>query len=78
MDALQRYLRHAVMNRIRDECRQTHRRPSSTVIDSKHPDMAPSPLDRAINAQMVASYDEALARLRADDRDAIVDASNST
>jgi RNA polymerase sigma-70 factor (ECF subfamily) len=71
-DALEHYLRHAVMNRIRDEFRRTGRRPSSTAIDSQHPDMAPSPLDRAMSAQMMTSYEEALSRLRSDDRDAIV------
>lgn len=71
-DALERYLRQAVMNRIRDEFRRTRRRQTAAELDSQHPDAAPSPLDQAMTTELFADYEAALARLRIDDRDAIV------
>lgn len=70
--ALERYLRQAVMNRIRDEFRRTRRRQVPTAIDSQHPDAAPSPLDQAMRTELFADYEAALARLRIDERDAVV------
>jgi RNA polymerase sigma-70 factor (ECF subfamily) len=71
-DALERYLRRAVMNRIRDEFRTVRRRQPMELLESAHPDVAPSPLDRAITAEWLEGYESALARLRPEDRDAIV------
>jgi RNA polymerase sigma-70 factor (ECF subfamily) len=70
--ALERYLRQAVMNRIRDEFRKTRRRDPPATLDSGHATDAPSPLDEAISAELVAEYETALARLPSADRDAIV------
>ena len=71
-DALERYLRRAVMNRIRDEFRKTRRRQPAVVLESAHPDASPSPLDRAIGAELIEGYEAALVRLKAEDRDAII------
>jgi RNA polymerase sigma-70 factor (ECF subfamily) len=71
-DALERYLRRAVMNRIRDEFRKSRRRQPAAVLESAHPDSSPSPLDRAIGAELIADYEAALVRLKPEDRDAIV------
>ena len=70
--ALQAYLRQAVMNRIRDECRRMTRRPPVNTIDEQIAHSGISPLEAAIGTQAVAKYERALARLRAEDREAIV------
>ncbi len=70
--ALQAYLRQGVLNRIRDEIRKANRRPSPEALDPHAPDGAPSPLDQAIGAEAVERYDRALARLKPQDREAII------
>jgi RNA polymerase sigma-70 factor (ECF subfamily) len=70
--ALQAYLRQALLNRIRSEIRRVGRRPASTELDSKVEDLAPSPLERAIGVEAIDRYEEALARLRPEEREAIV------
>jgi RNA polymerase sigma-70 factor (ECF subfamily) len=70
--ALQAYLRQALMNRIRSEIRRVKRRPPSDELDSQVEDVAPSPLERAIGREAVDRYERALARLRPEDREAIV------
>ena len=70
--ALQAYLRQAVMNRIRDEFRRRRRREPARVLDSGTPGDGPSPLEDAIGAELADEYDAALARLRPEERDAVV------
>jgi RNA polymerase sigma-70 factor, ECF subfamily len=70
--ALQAYLRQAVMNRIRDEVRRTKRSPIVTSLDDDHAARTASPLDTAIGHEAVARYEAALARLRPEDREAVV------
>lgn len=70
--ALQAYLRQAVMNRIRDLVRQRDRRPVQTELPPDLVDDRTSPLELAVGAENVARYEAALARLRAADREAIV------
>ena len=70
--ALQAYLRQALLNRIRSEIRRVGRRPPATELDSQAEDLAPSPLDRAIGGEAVDRYEEALSRLRPEEREAIV------
>jgi RNA polymerase sigma factor (sigma-70 family) len=70
--ALQAYLRHAVMNRIRDECRRVASRPHVDLIDDLTPDQGLSPLEAAIGKEGVAKYETALQSLRDEDRQAIV------
>jgi len=70
--ALQAYLRQGVLNRIRDEFRRAGRRPPNEALDSRSPDSGASPLEEAIGQQAVERYEEALQRLRAEDREAII------
>jgi RNA polymerase sigma-70 factor (ECF subfamily) len=70
--ALQAYLRQAVMNRIRDEVRRRMRGPTVTELADNTPDVNASPLDQAIGREAVDRYEAALARLRPEEREAIV------
>src|SRR5438874_5812226 len=70
--ALQAYLRQAIVNRIRDEVRRAHRVPAASPLEDEEPDNAASPLDLAIGSEAVERYDAALARLRPEEREAIV------
>lgn len=71
-DALQAYLRQALMNRVRDELRRHRRWPGSIALDPRHADDAPSPLEEAIGGEAIERYQSALAKLPESDRDAIV------
>jgi len=64
--ALQAYLRQAVMNRVRDECRRVARRPVQTALDEATPEDGLSPLETAIGVEAVESYETALQTLRDD------------
>ena len=70
--ALQAYLRQVLANRIREEFRKTARRPDGTGLGEDHMDPAPSPLEEAIGEQALERYEEALERLRPEEREAII------
>lgn len=70
--SLQAYLRQGILNRIRDELRRANRRPAPGPLDSQIEDGGTSPLEAAIGREAVARYEGALARLRAEDREAII------
>jgi len=70
--ALQAYLRQALLNRIRSEIRRVSRRPEPVVLEPGIEDAAPSPLEAAIGREGIERYEQALARLRPGDREAIV------
>ena len=70
--ALLAYLRQAVMNRVRDELRRASVRPERVELDERHESAEPSPLEHAIGMDTLARYEAALARLRPEDREAIV------
>lgn len=70
--ALQAYLRQALINRVRNQLRRVVSRPRPSELESAMPDEGPSPLEEAIGAQTLDRYEAALARLRPEDRDAIV------
>jgi RNA polymerase sigma-70 factor (ECF subfamily) len=70
--ALQAYLRQALMNNIRYELRRANHRPPATALESHAPDESPSPLEQAVGSQAAERYEQALARLRPEDREAIV------
>jgi RNA polymerase sigma-70 factor (ECF subfamily) len=70
--ALQAYLRQAVLNRIKDECRRTSRRPLPGELDPNAKANGMSPLDAAIGKEAVAKYEAALAALPDDQREAVV------
>jgi RNA polymerase sigma-70 factor (ECF subfamily) len=70
--ALQAYLRQALANRIKDLLRHKMRRPISIELPEDLVDGGASPLERAIGANNMERYERALARLRPEDREAIV------
>jgi RNA polymerase sigma-70 factor (ECF subfamily) len=70
--ALQAYLRLAVMNRIRDAVRQRQRRPLQAEFPEVLEDHGASPLTQAIGAENLRRYDEAIQRLKPEDREAII------
>ena len=70
--ALHAYLRQAVLNRIRDELRHKSRLPERRALDPQHADASPSPLEAAIGTEAMERYEEALSRLRPEDREAII------
>jgi RNA polymerase sigma factor (sigma-70 family) len=70
--ALQAYLRQAVLNRLRDELRRRARQPQVTDLDGLEDISARSPLEEAIGRQAVEAYEEALGRLKPEEREAII------
>ena len=70
--AFEAYLRHALLNRIREHIRQASRRPARVALPDEHRDPAPSPLDQAIGQAARHDYDRALAQLRPDEREAVI------
>lgn len=69
--ALRAYLQQAIQNRIRDELRHVSRAPASELEDD-YADASPSPLDAVLKDETDRRYKNALARLRAEDRELIV------
>lgn len=65
-------MRQAILNRIRDELRRKGRQPPSVNLESVSMDDAASPLEEAIGREAVERYERALARLRPEDREAII------
>lgn len=70
--ALQAYLRHAVLNHIKDELRRKGRRPGETALKGLEVDAGLSPLERAIGQETIDRYERALARLEPEEREAII------
>ena len=70
--ALQAYLRQAVLNRIRNELRRKGRQPHATDLDNIDVESAESPLEQAIGREAVERYEQALQRLTAEEREAII------
>jgi RNA polymerase sigma-70 factor (ECF subfamily) len=70
--ALQAYLRQAVMNRLRDELRRKQRQPGAADVDEIDLVAADSPLEDAIGREALEHYERALARLKSEEREAIV------
>lgn len=70
--ALQAYLRQAIVNRIRDEVRRAKRSPAPAVLDENASDPGASPLEAAIGEEALQRYEAALARLRPEEREAII------
>jgi RNA polymerase sigma-70 factor (ECF subfamily) len=64
----QAYVRQAVLNRIRDEVRWASRRPGPDGVPETLPDLAPSPLENAIGADVLARYERGLAALGEEER----------
>ena len=70
--AFQAYLRQVLLNRIRQELRKAGRRPDATDFDEHHVDRAASPLEQAIGHEAIEDYERALARLKPEEREAII------
>jgi RNA polymerase sigma-70 factor (ECF subfamily) len=70
--ALHAYLRQSIGNRIRDEIRRINRRPPVEMAHEAIEDHAPSPLERAIGTQALTRYEQALATLSNEERDAVI------
>lgn len=72
-DALQAYLRQAVLNRIKDECRRAERRQPRAGLSGALEDLQnPSPAEEAMGQEAAARYRLALRSLRREDQEAIV------
>ena len=65
----QAYVRQAVLNRIKDEVRWASRRPGPEGVPETLPDLAPSPLEHAIGADVLERYEKGLAALSEEDRE---------
>ena len=70
--ALHGYLRQAIVNRVRDEVRRSKRSPAHTELNDQHADRDATPLEQAIGQEALERYEAALARLRTEEREAIV------
>ncbi len=70
--ALLAYLRQSVLNRVRNELRNKGRRPEVGELDGFEVDPSMSPLEATIGREAVERYEQALARLRVDEREAII------
>jgi len=64
----QAYVRQAVLNRIRDQVRWADRRPGADHVPEELPDVAPSPLESAIGADVLERFERAMQSLGEDDR----------
>jgi RNA polymerase sigma factor (sigma-70 family) len=69
---LQAYLRHSVMNGIKDEIRRAARRPRKDELGPELAAAEPSPLELAIGRERIDRYEKALGTLRPKDREAII------
>jgi RNA polymerase sigma-70 factor (ECF subfamily) len=61
-----------VLNRLRDELRRQGRQPATTNLDDIDVESAESPLEHAIGREAVEAYEQALERLKPEDREAII------
>lgn len=69
--ALQAYLRQAVMNRLRDELRRQGRAPG--LADIADADLsARSRVEEAVGVETMAAYNQALQRLKPEEREAVI------
>jgi len=64
----QAYVRQAVLNRIRDQVRWARRRSGSEEPLEGIQDIGPSPLERAIGADVLARYERALEQMSEEER----------
>jgi len=70
--SLQAYLRHTVINSVRDMARRVRRRGVPIQPPEELPEEGPSPLELAIRAQSTERFAAALRTLNARDRQAVV------
>ncbi|RPJ56425.1 MAG: sigma-70 family RNA polymerase sigma factor, partial [Acidobacteria bacterium] len=70
--ALQAYLRQAVLNRLRDELRRKARAPGRADLDEVEREYHGSPLEVAVGRETMAAYEQALGRLKPEEREAVI------
>jgi len=70
--AFQAYVRQALLNQIRDEIRRMQRAAPHDPLDTGPVSPEPSPLEQAIGSELLESYEQALQRLKPEDREAII------
>jgi RNA polymerase sigma factor (sigma-70 family) len=70
--ALQRYLRRAVMNRVRTELEGFANRPKAGIMPEGMASPELSPLQKALGAETFERYDAALARLSEPEQEAVI------
>jgi RNA polymerase sigma-70 factor (ECF subfamily) len=66
------YLRHILLNAIRDEIRRAVRRSPHGDLDEHLVDPGPTALDRAVGRQTMERYEQALATLTPDQQEAVI------
>lgn len=66
------YLRRAVLNRICDSVRRAARKPVHDAFPEEPADRGPSPMEKAVGAELLARYEAALAKLKPSERDLIL------
>ena len=70
--AFMAYLRQILLNQIRDEIRKARRLPVPGPVDADIQESAPSPLERVMGRDILDTYEAALAKLPATQREAVV------
>jgi len=70
--ALQAYLRQALVNRVRDEVRRVNRHGVTAEIQDEHAASDASPLEEAIGREALTRYEQAMGRLRPEEREVII------
>lgn len=70
--ALQAYLRQAVLNRVRDELRRKARGPEKVEVEVAELEQRGSFLEQTMGRERLVAYEQALARLRPEEREAVV------
>jgi RNA polymerase sigma factor (sigma-70 family) len=70
--ALHAYLRQVIVNQVREELRRQGRRPDATSLSGLEGGDDVSPLEMAANGEAIERYQNALARLGPEQREAII------
>ena len=66
------YLRHGLLNAIRDEIRRSRRRPLRRMLDTGIADPHRSPVEEAIGNEALERYEAALLELSEEQREAVI------
>lgn len=66
------YLRQILLNAVKDEARRADRAPRALPLDDNLPDSAPSAVERAIGADQLRRFEDALATLPEEQQQAVI------
>ncbi|HET9327476.1 MAG TPA: sigma-70 family RNA polymerase sigma factor [Candidatus Eisenbacteria bacterium] len=66
------YLRQILLNAVKDEARRADRAPRALPLDDNLPDLAPSAVERAIGADQLRRFEDALATLPEEQQQAVI------